>query len=637
MSQIQSLLSARLFLVPQLVDGHIYFISNLSGHMSLYRMREGGSVPQPLLPPHIALQNPAQMEGYLFAVFPKLGRVLVMIDQDGDENYQPAFIPLTGDFPQPALPALPEGFKFNLLSVDTAGNVAYFWAQSLGEPINRAYRAHLDSGEVVMLYESEFGGLPMASTPDYAKTVLVEAFGPGDNILLLKDGHDGPVTSLFGVRPEFREPGREYPPSGINDGYFVDDGKALLVTTVLFSDTYGLGLLSLDAPEGMRPVTIRGEQHSGLGELERLQHIGGERYALQYNIDGCSWLYEGRFDVQSETMTLEHVVCGQGALSGGVLKGHYYDRGSDRYVLSFTTAANPTQIYTVGGAHREELVQHTDERVLGIPSGVLSEGEDASFISYDGLRVSARLYLPDGSLGFSPPYPLVYYLHGGPQSQERPDFAWFSMPLIQHLTLNGFAVFVPNARGSTGYGFTYSKHVIRDWGGADRLDHVHAMTEVLPKDGRIDVSRAGVVGRSYGGYMTLMLAGRHPELWSAAVDMFGPYDLLTFADRVPETWKPFMKYLVGDPETEQDFLRERSPRTYIHQLACPMLVIQGANDPRVWEQESRELVEELRGMGKDVDYLLFEDEGHDVLKYENRVRCYEAITGFFGEHLRPGS
>jgi dipeptidyl aminopeptidase/acylaminoacyl peptidase len=207
------------------------------------------------------------------------------------------------------------------------------------------------------------------------------------------------------------------------------------------------------------------------------------------------------------------------------------------------------------------------------------------------------------------------------------------MPLIQFLTLNGFAVFVPNVRGSTGYGFNYMKHVVRDWGGQDRLDHVHAMTEVLAKDERIDVSKAAVVGRSYGGYMTLTLASRHPQLWSAAVDMFGPYDLLTFADRVPETWKPFIKMLVGDPVEEKDFMMERSPRTYIHNIACPMLVIQGNNDPRVIEQESRELVEELRNQGKTVDYLMFEDEGHDVLKFENRVACYNAITDFFKQHL----
>ncbi len=122
----------------------------------------------------------------------------------------------------------------------------------------------------------------------------------------------------------------------------------------------------------------------------------------------------------------------------------------------------------------------------------------------------------------------MYYIHGGPQGQERPDFSWFSMPLIQFLTVRGFAVFVPNVRGSTGYGLDYTKQVDRDWGGQDRLDHVHAMTKVLPQDKRLDLKRAAVVGRSYGGYMTLIQAGQHPDLWAASCDMFGPYDLITF-------------------------------------------------------------------------------------------------------------
>jgi dipeptidyl aminopeptidase/acylaminoacyl peptidase len=230
---------------------------------------------------------------------------------------------------------------------------------------------------------------------------------------------------------------------------------------------------------------------------------------------------------------------------------------------------------------------------------------------------------------------VVYYIHGGPQSQERPDFAWFSMPLIQYLTLNGFAVFVPNVRGSSGYGMQYMKQVDRDWGGQDRLDHVHAMTAVLPQDNRLDVRRAGVVGRSYGGYMTLTLAARHPRLWSAAVDMFGPYDLLTFSDRIPPTWKPYFAIALGDPIKDRAFLLERSPRTYIDQVSCPLLVIQGKNDPRVVERESYDLVEGLRAQGKQVDYLMFENEGHDVLKYENRVACYNGITEFFKKHLKP--
>ena len=115
--------------------------------------------------------------------------------------------------------------------------------------------------------------------------------------------------------------------------------------------------------------------------------------------------------------------------------------------------------------------------------------------------------------------------------------------------------------------------------------------------------------------------------------MFGPYDLVTFGERVPETWKPYIALVIGDVENERDFLTERSPRTYIEGVSCPLLVIQGQNDPRVVEAESRDLVEALRGLGKEVEYLLFEDEGHDVLKLANRVRCYDAIAGFFTAHL----
>ncbi len=296
-----------------------------------------------------------------------------------------------------------------------------------------------------------------------------------------------------------------------------------------------------------------------------------------------------------------------------MLHGLHYDAGSGDFVASFCTATSPTQLHVLP-ADDTPPTALTRERALGLSPELLAVGEDASFESHDGLRVSARLYLPSPELGYDGARPLVYYVHGGPQSQERPDFAWFSMPLIQILTLEGFAVFVPNARGSTGYGLDYSKRVDHDWGGLDRLDHVHAMTEVLPLDERVDTSRAGVVGRSYGGYMTLTLAARHPELWRAAVDMFGPYDLFTFMDRLPETWKPYFALAVGDPEKDADFLTERSPKTHIESISCPLLVIQGQNDPRVVERESRDVVEQLRGLGRDVDYLVFEDEGHDVLK-----------------------
>lgn len=633
--RIESLLSARLFLVPQLVGDRLYFISNLNGRNSLYAMNHGGSVPEPLLPPHIALQNPHHMQGLSFVVFPQLGQILVMLDQDGDEAYQPVLIPLEGDYPEPIFADELQDHSVFAGGEDLEQNIVYFVAQSLKEPIMRSYQANLATGTLIKLSENRYGGFPGGVNRAHNRFILMEQYGVGDQVLYRYDLGDAERRLLYGVPLAAREPGQRVPPNGINDIHFTADDQAILFTTMLFEDTYGLGYLRFDQPDDVKPITITGQQHSGVGELESLYELEGNRYMLRYNIDGCSWLYEGEFDEAALTMNLQYVLCGQGELSNGVLESARYEKGTGRYALAFSTATSPTQIYTIEGEQRDQIVRHTNEHILGIPPHLLSAGEDASFTSYDGLRISARLYLPAESLGFDGPRPLVYYIHGGPQGQERPDFAWFSMPLIQFLTLHGFAVFVPNVRGSTGYGFAYMNHVVRDWGGADRLDHVHAMTQVLPHDDRLDVSRTAVAGRSYGGYMTLTLAARHPELWSAAIDMFGPYDLTTFADRVPETWKPYIAALVGDPVTEKEFLLERSPRTYIENLACPILVIQGKNDPRVIEQESRELVEELRAQGKTVEYLMFEDEGHDVLKFDNKVRCYNAMTEFFETHLRP--
>ncbi|MDX1613160.1 MAG: alpha/beta fold hydrolase [Candidatus Promineifilaceae bacterium] len=631
--RIESLLSARQFFAPQLVGQRLYFISNLSGQMSLYAMDDGGSVPEPLLPPHIALQNPTLLGGQPFIVFPELEQILVMIDHDGDENYQPMVIPTGGGFPELAFGDRLADFRVYCGLEDLEQNIVYLAGEARRESRSHAFRANMATGELTELGSSPFGSSPVGHNEDHSKALLIDFHGFGDHVLYLKEDDQPERRLLYGVPREDRQPDQEVPLNSIGRSFFVANDSALLFTTTLFSDSYGLGYMPLKAQAEIRPVTISGEVHEGVGELERLEHLHDNRYLVAYNIDGSTWLYEGAFDLDSLTMTLEHVICGQDVLSGGVSKGDSYDAQSDRYAISYTTATSPTQIFTVEGPERDVVRCHTNERVLGIPEGYLSPGEDASFTSHDGLRVSARLYLPADGLGYQGPRPLVYYVHGGPQSQEHPDFAWFSMPLIQFLTLQGFAVFVPNVRGSTGYGFDYMKHVQRDWGGADRLDHVHAMTAVLPNDERLDVSQAGVVGRSYGGYMTLTLAARHPELWSAAVDMFGPYDLIGFSQRVPESWKPFFETMIGHPEKDRDFLLERSPRTYLHNLQCPLLVIQGKNDPRVTEEESSELVEELRASGHTVDYLMFPDEGHDVLKFDNRVRCYNAITDFFKQHL----
>ena len=632
MTRIEALLSARLWLAPQRVGERLYFISDLSGRLSLYVMDVGGSVPEPLLPPDLALQNPHHMGGKPFAVLPRVGKIIVMLDRDGDENYQPMWIPLEGGFPEPAFGDRFTGMQVDLAHVDEERNVAYLEVDARTEALITLYQANLQSGELRELGRGVHGPHFGALSADGSQVLTGENYNIGDGMLLLQPTDSNERRVVFGTPLDQR--GADFVVQNHDIQYvkFVPNSQYALVSTMVFDDCYGLALLALDGSQQIEPISITGAVHTGAGELDHLEQIAGERYVVGYNIDGCSWRYEATFDLAGRTMHLRSVLCGAGELGNGVLESMHHDGASDSYALSFSTATTPTQIYTLEGANRD-LRRHTRERILGLPAAHLSPGEDASFTSHDGLRISARLYRPAPALSFDGPRPLVYYIHGGPQSQERPDFAWFSMPLIQFLTLSGFAVFVPNVRGSSGYGFAYMDEVTHDWGGQDRLDHVHAMTEILPHDERIDVRRAGVMGRSYGGYMTLTLAGRHPELWSAAIDMFGPYDLFTFSERIPETWKPYMAQMVGDPATEPEFVRERSPRTYINNVRCPLLVLQGANDPRVIERESAELVAELRELGKQVEYLPFADEGHDVLKFVNKVRCYNAITDFFKQHL----
>jgi dipeptidyl aminopeptidase/acylaminoacyl peptidase len=628
-------MSARLFVVPQHAGKKVYFLSNLSGHLSLYSMDFGGSVPVPLLPPNIALQNPHLIGGKSFYVFTKFKTVVVMIDKDGDENYQPMLVPLEGGFPEPAFDNFFESYRVHLGECDPVKGIVYLFAERRDKPLVETYRGDLKTGKLTKIAESEFGIGVSAHNKDHTKLLLGTGYTVGDGVLL--SWNKGKNKLLYGKLLEDRAEGENVPLNGLGSTLFTPSGKGVLVTSSVFEDTYSLGYLDLAKPGELENVELKGVKHKGAGEMEGVEHLFKNHYLVAFNIDGCSWVYEGVFDEKKQVMNLKHVIVGKKPLDNGMLERVNYNASKDTFSFSFSTATSPTQIYTVSGKKRDKLTKHTDERILGIPNGTLSKGEDASFISHDGLRVSARLYLPASGLGLKDPRPVIYYIHGGPQGQERPDFAWFSMPLIQFFTLRGFAVFVPNVRGSTGYGLSYTKHVDRDWGGKDRLDHVHAMMEILPKDKRLDVNRAAVVGRSYGGYMTLMQAGLHPELWKASCDMFGPYDLLTFSDRIPETWKPYFKMAIGDPDKAEDRanLVERSPKTHLHKMAAPMLVIQGRNDPRVVAAESEDLVRELKSQGKDLELLIFEDEGHDVLKYENRVACYNAIVDFFAKHLNP--
>lgn len=631
--RIEHLLSAPLFLSPQLVGDRIYFISDLSGVLSLWAMDAGGSMAEPLLPPDASLLTPELVAGEVFVVLPDLGVIVVMLDRNGDELLQPCLLPIDGGDPRPLFGQRFAGQQVRLMELDPDGRGSISVDPRV-RPELEAYEIDVAAASLVPLGSSRHGNVPCGHNADRSRYLLIDEYAPHDATLWLWERETGRRRLLNGVPLDQREQGQQVPLTGFGHCWFVDDERSVLVETTRFDDLGGLGTLSLAEPDQLAPVTVTGTVHQGAAEWQPgARRLTGEQFVIGYNADGVSWGYQAILHWSRRTMDITRVLWGRGELSDGVVQHHHHDPSSGRHVLAFSSATTPAQLVTLTSDGTATFV--TRNRLLGVEPALLAPGEDASYLSHDGLRISARLYLPSPQLGFEGPRPVVYYIHGGPHSQERPDFTWFSMPLIQYLARQGFAVFVPNVRGSTGYGQTYMKHVDRDWGGLDRLDHVTGV-ERLRGDPRLDGNRIGVMGRSYGGYMTLTLTGRHPQLWSAAVDMFGPYDLVSWATRLPESWRTALRLMLGDPETERDELMARSPRTHLGALACPLLVIQGANDPRVPKADSDDLVADLRAAGKDVDYLVFDDEGHDLTRRTNKAQCYRTIASFFERHLHQG-
>ncbi|RPJ37663.1 MAG: S9 family peptidase, partial [Chloroflexi bacterium] len=228
MFRIESLLSARLFLAPQLAGQRIYFVSNLSGRMSLYAMDYGGSVPEPLLPPNLAMQNPDLVDGSSFHVFPSLGKILVMLDNDGDENYQPMWIPLEGGFPEPAFGGALAAYRTHLGLVTPDEKNAYMVSESREGETSLSFRANLHTGELVKLVESQWSAVPAAASCDHRRVVIDESYTMGDSTLSLWEEGQRGLRLLHGVPLEQRQPGQVVPPSGINSIEFTPDERGLL-------------------------------------------------------------------------------------------------------------------------------------------------------------------------------------------------------------------------------------------------------------------------------------------------------------------------------------------------------------------------------------------------------------------------
>jgi dipeptidyl aminopeptidase/acylaminoacyl peptidase len=388
---------------------------------------------------------------------------------------------------------------------------------------------------------------------------------------------------------------------------WLGDGRVLEITD---KDGEHLWLAALDPATGRRDAIDRPSWDIELAASS----VGGRVQIWSVNEDGYSRLRWRESGGRVRERDLR-----------GVCEDLVLSADGTRAAFGRLSSTEPWQVWTLHIATGEARVALTT--TFGVPTSELVEPELVRIPAADG-DIPCFVYRPRGSRG---PVPAVLYPHGGPEGQSRPAFS-AHLNHLGAIVHRGIALVVPNIHGSTGYGRAWQVAIHKDWGGIDLRD-LRAVSQWMTKQPDFDQKRLAVYGGSYGGFATLMCVTRIPELWRCAVDVFGVANLITMVENAQPNWRRFLARWIGDVERDREKLVERSPITHIENVRCPMLILQGENDPRVPQEESDQVVERLRALGRRVEYVVYPGEGHGFTKRANAEDAYGRIVDFLSKEL----
>jgi dipeptidyl aminopeptidase/acylaminoacyl peptidase len=291
---------------------------------------------------------------------------------------------------------------------------------------------------------------------------------------------------------------------------------------------------------------------------------------------------------------------------------------------------SPNDLYVYNFAEKSHT-KLTDTMNPEIDKEDLVEAQIVRYASFDSLKIPSVYYKPQ-QIKSGEKAPALVWVHGGPGGQSRAGYN----PLLQYLANHGYVVIAVNNRGSSGYGKTFYKMDDLKHGETDLADCVEAK-KFLAATGYVDENKIGIIGGSYGGYMVLAALAFQPEAFAVGVDIFGVANWVRTLQSIPKWWESFRQALyaeMGNPETDLEYLRRISPLFHAEKITKPLIVLQGANDPRVLQVESDEIVAAVKKNSVPVEYIVFTDEGHGFVKKENRIRGYKAILDFLEVHLK---
>ncbi|MEA3319395.1 MAG: S9 family peptidase [Bacillota bacterium] len=565
-------------------EKQLVYSTNLTGHYNVWAMDLPNQYPYPLT------FNNQSCHGLKYD--PNGKYILASFDQDGNELTQIYALPSSGGELQDVRVELEHRHMSPSFSKD--GNRIYYTSTKGNETYLNCYCYDLKTEEEKLLVEGTD-----------ASTYLIAVSEDEDSFITLRHYantytqaylHQGGTSTKLTPETESQHTVDSAVFTGTNSIYLVTD----------YEDDNGyLAHFDLETKKFTR--VSKSDMHFNDMYLDK---TGNKLYLVSAKgVEDKLYTYclENKVldEVSSPVSIIEKVVIGK---SGSV------------YLLG-KNASKPANIFKKEDG---DWVPLTNNRVPAVSDEDLCEPEILSYPSFDGLEIEALFFKAKEEVSNGH---VILWPHGGPQSSERKFFRSY----FQFLVNRGYSIFAPNFRGSSNYGLAYMKMVEGDWGHGPRLDNIHGLEWIIEK-GFADRDKIFLMGGSYGGYMALLLHGRHPEYFKAVIDIFGVSNLFSFIDSVPEHWKPVMKQWVGDPVEDKDRLTIDSPITYLDTMTKPMLIIQGANDPRVVKKESDQIVDALKEKGRDVEYLVLEDEGHGFSKKENEIKVFRAILNFLETH-----
>jgi dipeptidyl aminopeptidase/acylaminoacyl peptidase len=532
------------------------------------------------------------------------GRLAYLQDVDGDENWHVFLVDTATNVVRDLTPF--QGVRAQMVARDPNVPGQILVAMNVRDRrVHDVHRVDLDTGAVTMAVENPGNVLTWVADADLRVRAALAMASDGGSELIVRGKPEDSWRTLRRWGPDDR--GR---PAG-----FSPDGKLLYV--VASHDANAARLLAVNPADGAEEVLAEDEQYDTGGVF--IHPTRRHPQAVSYQRDRLDWQVLDE-DVRADFEALAAVRRGDLRVAGR-------DLADSTWLVAYVVDDGPVYYYAYDRASQSaELLFTNQPRLEGLP---LARMQPVSYSARDGLTLHGYLTVPPGRGDEA--LPAVLLVHGGPWGRD----SWGFNATVQWLANRGYAVLQVNYRGSSGYGKDFLNAGNRQWAAAMHDDLIDGV-EWLIGAGVADRRRVAIMGGSYGGYATLVGLTFTPEVFCAGVDSFGPSSLVTLLENVPPYWepiRPLLSHRVGDPAAERQFLESRSPLHAVDRICRPLLIGQGANDPRVTQVESDQIVSRLRQGDLPVEYVVYTDEGHGFARPANRLHFSALAEQFLARHL----